>query len=220
MTSSVSVRKSRLSKELLRQIAGELLRNAGFEPAEGVRGLEVARMDYEAYIAVEAALADVAVDERTPELLFARLTEDLGSGEAATKALKANRSVRQQVAKESARIGKPVTPVPDSPPRLEELPRFRGEPMRLSRAEITVYSGRRAGELGFSPAEVWTKGQGKRSERHAALKKARGQIVIELRDRGASLADIGVVFGGRRRESIYELERAARKAPKEDGSNG
>jgi hypothetical protein len=87
----------------------------------------------------------------------------------------------------------------------------RPKPPPMSPVEIVRYSAARAVQLGFDAGLIWSKEQGRRSTDAEALKQARARIVLELRDHPATLADIGAVFAGRKKQSVADLEALGRK---------
>jgi hypothetical protein len=183
------------------------------EPAVAV---QVSELEFEVWVTVEVARARVTTTDTLAQLL----RNEFGSEEAAGDALQVYVDVRERL-EEAGTAASPSIETDQlrrDEHRLREFVRVRAAQPRLALREIMRYSAIRAQELGFSPAVIWAKGQGRRSERLAAEKRARSRIVVELRDRGAILGDIGAVFGGRSKEAVFGLEQAGRGEEREEQS--
>lgn len=187
-----------------RDVAEALARGLSAGPG-GFVPIAVSQADYDAWMAVEIAYAHkeeigVAGAEKA---LRVRL-----GGADVMEALKVHKRVGGLLKRATAQTGRVAFPVP---PAVAEIAR-----PKLSAAEILNYAIERAIALGFAPAAILEKGQGRRGATGVALKRARERIVVELRDRGATQSDIGAVFDGRRKEAIYQIEKAGRHRRLED----
>jgi hypothetical protein len=164
---------------------------------------------YDNWLTVELARARFEDGDATS--LVEALEDAFGSAKAAHSAVKDSRAVQRLLDAEKRRSGRPAVP---EPPRgdlaadarlLRQIERSRP---RMRRLAIVRYSARRALELGYEPAVIWRKRQGRASAETALENAARARIVVELRDKNASLVDIGAIFGGRTKESVHAIERA------------
>lgn len=169
--------------------------------AAGPRGFEpvpVSQDDYDAWMAVETAYARV---EETGAGAMEALADRLGGDAEAMDAMRAWRRVQALVKLARARSSRDAAfPVPEV------------APPKLSAQEISEYAAERATALGWPLTAVLGKAQGSRAAASGdSLKRARDQIIVDLRDRGATFADIGAVFGGRSKEAIYQIDKAARE---------
>jgi hypothetical protein len=203
--------------------AADVLADAGVQAGDPVTVM-VETEEYEACLAVELIQARISEDDpkKRDRRVAAELVETFGR-EIAAVTIKAYRGVQKRLEQASEATGRPAVAVPltsqarrdaDVLGAIEKA--FTDRPVpQMTVAQIAYYSAQRARELGFAPAAVWAKQQGRRSADHNALKRARAQIVLELSERNANLADIGAIFGGRRKESVFDLEQLGRKQREE-----
>jgi len=185
-----------------------LLGDAGLlvEPQESV-AVDVTAEDYELWLAVQLVYARQGNPDSDPRPRTLKAAFGADAGKASEMYLRVERKLQTA----EKRTGKPAYPTPPSGDAAQRLlPRAR-----MTHPQIVEYSAKRAVALGFSPWAIWAKSQGKRSRASDAEKDARARIVMELRDLGATLPDIGGVFGGRRKESVLELERRGRQRQEE-----
>lgn len=70
---------------------------------------------------------------------------------------------------------------------------------------------------GYEPLDIWSSQPGSRDR---GLREARQRIVVELRDRGATLEQIGEWFGKRKRSSVLEIERKGRELIRKEEGDG
>jgi hypothetical protein len=158
----------------------------------------------------------------TPDELDRLLLNEFGSKSAVREATATAMRVDDRLRRQAETLGRRVSPVlpaddlASEEKRLLEArargiltlgPRFRFE-------DIARYSATRSWEMGFKPSVIWAiaPAQERRSAASAKERDARARIVVELRDLGATLTEIGEVFGGRKKQSVGDLERAGRKA--------
>ena len=192
-----------------RAAARALLADAGVDSGEESGPVvHVSAAEWDAWFAVQIAAEDGPA-----------LVEALGSLHAAKRAIATYRAVNARLDEAQTDARRPAR-IELSPGEAERDREWlaaiaREKPPRMPRQRVLEYSARRARELGFEPADLWAKQPG---ARRPGLKDARAVVVTELRDLGATLATIGVVFGGRRKESVLGLERQGRK--QKGDSNG
>lgn len=194
-----------------RAVVDALLASAGIDVTAEDESVpvEVTAIEYDVWIAVGAARADLATYEGDKPLV-----DEFGSEAAARDAFEIWASVEERLKRAARKAGRPARPEPPPPDTksdrelLARIARIRQRPSRMSTADILRFSTRRAIELGFQPGAIWTKEQGRRKSEE--LKDARAQIVLELREQNATLPDIGAVFGGRTKESVYALVQRAK----------
>jgi hypothetical protein len=189
--------------------------------------VELNELEYAVWLAVELARSDsLSVRDgklvNDPSQLAASLEDEFGSPEAVAAAREVYGSILQRL--HAAGPGSAVAPPPALDSRaleaVKKLRRLGASRRTMTRKEIALYSIYRAHELGFSPADIWARRQGRRSPRFAAEHEARERIVVELRDRGASQAEIGAVFGGRKQQSVAGLEAAGRARQQKEERHG
>jgi hypothetical protein len=201
------------------QAARRLLADAGeLVDVEGV-GVDVSAAEHDLWLAVQLVYAVQGEPESDPRPRTLRAA----FGKDAKTAAETFQRVEAKLRAAGDRAGKPAYPRPRGSGDEEWLEaraalKRRARP-HMRHPQIVEYSARRAVELGFSPWAIWRKSQGSRARNTEAERQARARIVVELRDRGAALADIGGIFGGRRKESVLALERAGRKAQAERRSD-
>lgn len=175
--------------------------------------------EYDVYVAV----ASLLLEHRGTGDLAGALRAEFGSVEAVEDALAIYRRWQRALDKAKA-TGKTaeLVPLTGEAERDEEIMAAvvasRRPKPPMPPAQIFRYSAQRAVDLGFDPGVIWSKEQGRRSPDAKAAQQARAQIVAELRDRGATLPDIGALFGGRKKQSVAALERAGRK--QQEANNG
>jgi hypothetical protein len=180
-------RKARdVAEEIARGIAAG---SRGFEP------VQVSQGDYDAWMAVEAAYGR---KEETGGGAAEAIDARLGANADKEKVLRAHARVTKLL-KQAEAPGRPAFPVPAVPPP------------KPSVQEISAYAIERAVQLGFPPNAVFAIAKGRGTPARYPLKRARDRIIVELRDRGATYADIGAVFGGRSKEAVYQIDKAARE---------
>jgi hypothetical protein len=163
--------------------------------------VELENAEFNLWTTVELARSRGATAEETAQML----REEYGSDEEALKALETYKKF------ERASVGL-------SRQSLARMERQRlqflrpGRPPRMAIEDIIRHSALRAMDLGFAPSVIWQKRPGRLASGsdHDKQAQARARIVVELRDKGATLSDIGRVFGGRRKESVYGLEQRGR----------
>lgn len=214
---------AKLTEDFLREFSAQGNPDAVRLLSEGdAAAVEVVPLvEFEVFWTIENLVASELGPRAYPRV---ELEREFGSREAVEDAVAVHQRLSRLVQERGARL----VPLPEEVEQAEEFMRavvaeraeFMRRPTRMSLDEIVHHVIRRAGELGLEPAALMAKGQGRRSSEAKAVQQARARVVVELRDRNAALADIGTVLGGRKKESVYALERAGRALQQKEADNG
>lgn len=194
------------------ETAAELAAHEGqvYELGATRRYLPLHRDTWEIFLSVEAAHRDTG-SARRDELL----REQYGDGRA--EALRRHAQVAKTLTENpdveiiplptsSRRPLPPYRAKPVAPKHFQTRPPM-GEWFRLAREQLARENlGRtKAKQPTLEPAEVFQPLQGKRSPRYGDLKATRLKIARHLRDRDATHAEIGRVFGGLSQSAVSQM---------------